>query len=92
MVGPLFIAASTAVHSVGQRMPPRRVRVSHFIPIYVLPTFSNVARGLGIDDRKGRLAPGKDADLVFLTENLMVDKAGAWSYDLPAETFAGRWQ
>jgi beta-aspartyl-dipeptidase (metallo-type) len=34
---------------------------------------SNVARVLGIDDRKGSLAPGKDADLVFLTEDLMVD-------------------
>jgi beta-aspartyl-dipeptidase (metallo-type) len=34
---------------------------------------SNVARVLGIDDRKGRLAPGHDADLVFLTDELMVD-------------------
>src|SRR5262245_40482070 len=33
----------------------------------------NVARVLGIADRKGRLAPGHDADLVFLTEDLMVD-------------------
>jgi beta-aspartyl-dipeptidase (metallo-type) len=34
---------------------------------------SNVARVLGIDDRKGSLAPGKDADLLFLTDDLMVD-------------------
>jgi beta-aspartyl-dipeptidase (metallo-type) len=34
---------------------------------------SNVARVLGIEDRKGSLAPGKDADLVFLGEDLMVD-------------------
>ena len=34
---------------------------------------TNVARVLGIEDRKGALAPGKDADLVFLTEDLMVD-------------------
>jgi beta-aspartyl-dipeptidase (metallo-type) len=34
---------------------------------------SNVARVLGIDGRKGSLAPGKDADLVFLTDDLMVD-------------------
>ena len=34
---------------------------------------SNVARVLGIDDRKGSLATGKDADLVLLTEDLMVD-------------------
>ena len=34
---------------------------------------SNVARVLGIDNRKGFLAPGKDADLVFLTDDLMVD-------------------
>src|SRR5262249_7156708 len=33
----------------------------------------NVARVLGIADRKGRLAPGHDADVVFLTEDLMVD-------------------
>ncbi|HXJ79823.1 MAG TPA: beta-aspartyl-peptidase [Candidatus Methylomirabilis sp.] len=33
----------------------------------------NVARVLGIDDRKGSLAPGKDADVVFLTDDLMVD-------------------
>jgi beta-aspartyl-dipeptidase (metallo-type) len=34
---------------------------------------SNVARVLGIDASKGSLAPGKDADLVFLTRDLMVD-------------------
>ena len=34
---------------------------------------ANVARVLGIDDRKGSLAPGKDADIVLLTEDLMVD-------------------
>jgi beta-aspartyl-dipeptidase (metallo-type) len=34
---------------------------------------ANVARVLGIDDRKGALAPGKDADVVLLTEDLMVD-------------------
>ncbi len=34
---------------------------------------SNVARVLGIDDRKGSLAPGKDADVVLLTDDLMVD-------------------
>lgn len=34
---------------------------------------SNVARVLAIDDRKGALAPGKDADVVLLTEDLMVD-------------------
>jgi beta-aspartyl-dipeptidase (metallo-type) len=34
---------------------------------------SNVARVLGIEDRKGSLAPDKDADLVFLAEDLMVD-------------------
>jgi beta-aspartyl-dipeptidase (metallo-type) len=34
---------------------------------------SNVARVLGIDDRKGSLVAGKDADVVFLTEDLMVD-------------------
>ena len=31
MAGPPLLAALTAVHSVGQRMPPRRVGVSHFI-------------------------------------------------------------
>jgi beta-aspartyl-dipeptidase (metallo-type) len=34
---------------------------------------SNVARVLGIDDQKGSLAPGKDADILLLTEDLMVD-------------------
>jgi beta-aspartyl-dipeptidase (metallo-type) len=34
---------------------------------------SNVARILGIDDHKGSLGPGKDADLVFLTADLVVD-------------------
>lgn len=34
---------------------------------------TNVARVLGIDDRKGSLAPGHDADVVFLTGELMVD-------------------
>lgn len=34
---------------------------------------ANVARVLGIADRKGSLAPGKDADIVFLTDDLMVD-------------------
>lgn len=34
---------------------------------------TNVARVLGIADRKGSLATGKDADIVFLTEDLMVD-------------------
>jgi beta-aspartyl-dipeptidase (metallo-type) len=34
---------------------------------------TNVARVLGIDDRKGSLAPGRDADVVFLTGDLMVD-------------------
>ena len=34
---------------------------------------SNVARVLGIDQCKGSLAPGKDADVVFLTPDHMVD-------------------
>jgi beta-aspartyl-dipeptidase (metallo-type) len=34
---------------------------------------SNVARVLGLEDRKGGLAPGKDADVLLLTEDLMVD-------------------
>jgi len=34
---------------------------------------SNVARVLGIGDRKGSLGPGKDADVLLLTEDLMVD-------------------
>jgi beta-aspartyl-dipeptidase (metallo-type) len=34
---------------------------------------TNVARVLGIGDRKGSLAAGKDADIVLLTEDLMVD-------------------
>lgn len=34
---------------------------------------TNVARVLGIDDRKGSLGPGRDADVVFLTGDLMVD-------------------
>jgi beta-aspartyl-dipeptidase (metallo-type) len=34
---------------------------------------TNVARVLGIADRKGSLATGKDADIVFLTDDLMVD-------------------
>jgi beta-aspartyl-dipeptidase (metallo-type) len=34
---------------------------------------SNVARVLGIDDRKGGLAPGKDADVLLLTDDLMID-------------------
>jgi beta-aspartyl-dipeptidase (metallo-type) len=34
---------------------------------------TNVARVLGIDRRKGALAPGLDADLVFLDRNLAVD-------------------
>jgi len=34
---------------------------------------SNVARVLGIEASKGSLAPGKDADVVLLTEDLMVD-------------------
>jgi beta-aspartyl-dipeptidase (metallo-type) len=34
---------------------------------------TNVARVLGIGDRKGSIAPGKDADIALLTEDLMVD-------------------
>ena len=34
---------------------------------------SNVARVLGIDDQKGSLGPGKDADILLLTEDLMID-------------------
>jgi beta-aspartyl-dipeptidase (metallo-type) len=34
---------------------------------------SNVARVLGIDDQKGSLGPGKDADILLLTEALMID-------------------
>jgi beta-aspartyl-dipeptidase (metallo-type) len=34
---------------------------------------TNVARVLGIGDRKGSLAAGKDADIVLLTDDLMVD-------------------
>jgi beta-aspartyl-dipeptidase (metallo-type) len=34
---------------------------------------SNVARGLKIDDRKGGLKPGLDADIVLLRDDLAVD-------------------
>jgi N-acetylglucosamine-6-phosphate deacetylase len=32
----------------------------------------NPARRIGLEDRKGRLAPGADADMVFLDDNLKV--------------------
>jgi beta-aspartyl-dipeptidase (metallo-type) len=34
---------------------------------------TNVARGLKIDDKKGALKPGLDADIVFLRDDLVVD-------------------
>lgn len=34
---------------------------------------SNVAKGLRLDDRKGQLRPGMDADIVFLDDELMID-------------------
>ena len=46
-----------------------RLSLSQALPLVT----ANVARVLGIDDRKGSLAPGKDADIVVLTEDLMVD-------------------
>ena len=46
-----------------------RLSLSQALPLVT----TNVARVLGIGDRKGSLAAGKDADIVFLTEDLMVD-------------------
>ncbi|MBS3737340.1 amidohydrolase family protein, partial [Candidatus Bipolaricaulota bacterium] len=38
---------------------------------------SNPARRLGIDDRKGSLEAGKDADLLVLSEDLDIEKGFA---------------
>jgi beta-aspartyl-dipeptidase (metallo-type) len=46
-----------------------RLSLSQALPLVT----TNVARVLGIGDRKGSLATGKDADIVFLTDDLMVD-------------------
>jgi len=46
-----------------------RLSLSDALPLIT----TNVARVLGIDDRKGSIAAGKDADLVFLTDDLMID-------------------
>jgi beta-aspartyl-dipeptidase (metallo-type) len=69
---------AVGLHNASPRILHREwlhtVRTNHLSLSQALPLItSNVARVLGIDDRKGSLAPGKDADLVFLTEHLMVD-------------------
>ena len=65
------------------RLPPPRILHREWVHVVrtnglslsqALPLVtSNVARVLAIDDRKGSLAPGKDADILFLTPDLMVD-------------------
>src|SRR5262249_35443167 len=69
---------SVGLHNASPRILHREwlhiVRTNRLSLPQALPLVTaNVARVLGIDDRKGSLAPGKDADLVLLTEGLMVD-------------------
>jgi N-acetylglucosamine-6-phosphate deacetylase len=52
----------------------------------VLMASTNSARLLGVDGRKGAIAPGRDADLVVLTETLAPEATmigGRWAADPP---------
>ena len=69
---------AVALHNASPRILHREwlhtVRTNRLSLPQALPLVtSNVARVLGIDHRKGSLAPGKDADVVFLTPDHMVD-------------------
>jgi beta-aspartyl-dipeptidase (metallo-type) len=70
--------AAIGLHNASPRILHREwlhiVRTNRLSLPQALPLVtSNVARVLGIEARKGSLAPGKDADVVLLTEDLMVD-------------------
>ncbi len=54
---------------------------------------ANPARLLGLDDRKGAIAPGMDADLTVLNDDLQACGtivAGSWAYGPPPDVGPGR--
>lgn len=54
------------------RIRPNIGRSLNWLPDTIRMMTENPAKLLGIDDRKGRLLPGKDADVVLFDENVSV--------------------
>ena len=51
----------------------------------------NGAKQLGIEDRKGSIVAGKDADFLVFDNNLLTAEHEGFSYNKPAEVyFAGK--
>jgi N-acetylglucosamine-6-phosphate deacetylase len=78
------IAGSTLTMDAALRNAVEFLRVP--VEEAVLMSSTNPARLLGLDQRKGTIAPGLDADLVVLSERLTVEAtmiAGSWVGDPP---------
>ena len=54
---------------------------------YILAEMSNGAVQLGIEDRKGSIEAGKDADFLVFDKDLLTAEHEGFSYNMPAEVY-----
>jgi N-acetylglucosamine-6-phosphate deacetylase len=85
------IAGSTLTMDRAMRNAVRFLRIT--VEDAVALASTNPARLLGLDDRKGAIAPGMDADLTVLDDDLRACGtivAGAWAHGPPRDVDPGR--
>ena len=67
--------------------PPANEKMS--IEEMILGYTINGAKQLGIDDAKGSIAVGKDADFLVFDHDLLVAEHEGFSYNKPSEVYFG---
>ena len=72
---------------VDKVFPPENERMS--IEEMILGYTINGARQLGIEDRKGSITPGKDADFLVFDNDLLTAEHEGFSYNTPKEVYFG---
>jgi len=72
---------------VDKVFPPENERMS--IEEMILGYTINGARQLGIEDRKGSIEAGKDADFLVFDKDLLTAEHEGFSYNMPKEVYFG---
>ena len=72
-------------HRIPESFPPAEERMS--IEEMILGYTINGAKQLGIDDCKGSITAGKDADFLVFENDLLTAEKEGFSYNAPADVY-----